>query len=1105
MTTNEATSTEDIENKSAAPAEGQKLAGCYLLKARVGAAGVGELWHANDDVLGRDISLQFVPDEIREDEKALVDVRQEIKRIRQLIHPNILRVYDFIEESDWAAVSMDDFEGESLASLISKRSSRVFSVPEIQPWVFQLCQTLEDAHKIGLFHRDISPANIYFRPDGRLFLAGFGFSRCVSDAVRRLGKNQNPVSANLSPQLLDGRPAARTDDIYACGALLFELLTGQAPFSGPEIEEAIRHSAPKAVGEVRPKDLEPVPNTWEKAIAACLSKNPVERPSGAGKLAERLKAAPVSESSVLEMLMAAPVEVKEAVVENKQTVVENQEAVVENGEAKKSAEPDPRPEASLKTPLDALVDAPVDAPVEAPARAPVSLPPSSFPPGRRNIASSADHLAPFTPPAPKSLPEKGLPEKGLPEKGALLESNISPKTPGTPGTMRPRTIKADTYSNFYGNRSRFPVMPVAVAAAVLLILGAIAYLFHGSHTGNPSGNASAPASSSTGTAASGETPGNNPSADGGKSATTNGSAVESPDAGGGKVNPQGQGTNAQIAATLPASASPAEIALAQKKADLDRVKQTAEAAGNSVGELTKQQQIAETDAAQAQKALDEKARSSIPVKKAADELLAKKKKLEDDQKTAEAAAEQAKQMADEKQRFADSAKQAVDDLVTKNQDKLAAADATDAQLAEMKKTLEDKQQAVTAAAKMRADADAERVKQADAVKASEQEVAAAAAALAQSQKAKDVKKEAILRLEKDAQQLKDRIKQLEDERKNIENGATVPDAGASLQPPPSAPPPSSSRNIATPNPSRSSSASPAPQLGKSLDLALPANLAPLPANSSPDLTMLVKPEGPKVTLLPGPGASETPGAVTPAATSGVNSLGQRFVPVGDVDFCIWQTRVKDFEVFARAVGLKSVGWRSPGFKQAPDHPVVNVTWLEAIAFCKWLTDKEHKEGSLPANQYYRLPTDLEWSKAVGLPEEPEKTPAERDMVITDVYPWGKDWPPPPGAGNYTGEETGSDVAIKGYNDGFAWTSPVGSFKPNKYGIYDMGGNVWQWCMDTWNDKSTGKVLRGASWYNGALKLSLLSSCRVHAAPDSSTDNYGFRIIKVTEESRASKK
>jgi len=178
--------------------------------------------------------------------------------------------------------------------------------------------------------------------------------------------------------------------------------------------------------------------------------------------------------------------------------------------------------------------------------------------------------------------------------------------------------------------------------------------------------------------------------------------------------------------------------------------------------------------------------------------------------------------------------------------------------------------------------------------------------------------------------------------------------------------------------------------------------------------------------------------------------------------------------------------------------VVNVTWKEAMAFCQWLTDKEHKEGTLPANRSYRLPTDREWSKAVGLPDEPEKTPAERDMQIADVYPWGKEWPPPPGAGNYTGEETDSDMAIKGYNDGFTWTSPVGSFKPNKFGIYDMGGNVWQWCMDSWNDKSTDKVLRGASWGNGSLKMSLSSACRIHATPDACVDNYGFRIVEATD-------
>ncbi len=221
----------------------------------------------------------------------------------------------------------------------------------------------------------------------------------------------------------------------------------------------------------------------------------------------------------------------------------------------------------------------------------------------------------------------------------------------------------------------------------------------------------------------------------------------------------------------------------------------------------------------------------------------------------------------------------------------------------------------------------------------------------------------------------------------------------------------------------------------------------------------------------------------------------KFVKVGHVEFCIWETRIKDFEEFATATNLGGEKTRTPNFKQQPDHPVVNVSWIQAVAwFCDWLTEKEHTTGILPQDLQYRLPTDLEWSFAVGLPAERGDTPEMRDMGIPAIFPWGKQWPPPNGVGNFTGEETGSDVAIKGYDDGFAWTSPVGSFTPNTFGIYDMAGNVWEWCSDNWNTIGRAKVLRGASWDNGALKLSLLSSCRVHANPDAWTDNYGFRCV-----------
>jgi formylglycine-generating enzyme required for sulfatase activity len=235
--------------------------------------------------------------------------------------------------------------------------------------------------------------------------------------------------------------------------------------------------------------------------------------------------------------------------------------------------------------------------------------------------------------------------------------------------------------------------------------------------------------------------------------------------------------------------------------------------------------------------------------------------------------------------------------------------------------------------------------------------------------------------------------------------------------------------------------------------------------------------------------------VKPAPTE--NSLGMRFVQVGDVMMATHETRVKDYSVFAEETKLKRNHWKSPGFEQTPDHPVVFVSWEDAMAFCRWLTEREQKAKLLTKNESYRLPYDKEWSDAVGLPKELGNTAEARDSGNIDHFPWGGAWPPAKGAGNYTGEETGSEVAIKGYRDGFQYTAPVASFPANSNGLFDLGGNVWEWCMDSWNVRAKSKVLRGGSWYNGSLQVALLSSCRIHSLPDRESDAYGFRIVKVT--------
>jgi Sulfatase-modifying factor enzyme 1/TIR domain len=293
-------------------------------------------------------------------------------------------------------------------------------------------------------------------------------------------------------------------------------------------------------------------------------------------------------------------------------------------------------------------------------------------------------------------------------------------------------------------------------------------------------------------------------------------------------------------------------------------------------------------------------------------------------------------------------------------------------------------------------------------------------------------------------------------------------------------------------------------------------------------------------LLPGPDPAErqrlaeialsrfTPAGPPKAGQPWTNSLGMKFLPVpgAGVLFCAWETRLQDFEAFVQETAYDATGhvhsmgrdgwqergdtWRNPGFPQGPTNPVCGIDWDDARAFCAWLTEKERGAGFLLSTQSYRLPTDEEWSQAVGLPREDGATPKDKDAKIAGIYPWGTQWPPPPRAGNYAGSEAWDDgnapkdATIAGYRDEFRRTAPVGSFRPNKFGLYDLGGNVWEWTMDDYDLSAHDgrKALRGAAWQVAQQTL-LLSSSRNAAAPTSRYTGGGFRCVLVVAPAAAS--
>jgi serine/threonine protein kinase/formylglycine-generating enzyme required for sulfatase activity len=1092
----------------------QKLAGVYVLRRQISPEGAALIWLAYDEVLGKDVSLHFLPAEVRGDTRAMNELRHEIKRNRQLIHPNILRVYDLIEEADWVAISMDAFEGDSVAVTLSRKESGFFEPADVKPLLQQLCQTLEDVHKVQIVHRNISPVNLIVEQSGKLLVVNFGISRVIEDALGRLRRKGEGAERHLvymSPQQLDGETPNRADDIYSVGITIYELLTGGAPFTGDDLVPQIRKTAPQPMMERRARlgrrggTILP---TWEKAVAACLAKNPADRPQSAAELAGKLGLSGKLSAGETASIAAAAAPKQE----------------------KEKTEPAKKVETSAKS--SGKKSAPA---VEKSA-------------GKTGAAGVDPALAGAVQAELQGDPKKKTEE---PKSAVASPVDLAVEDAGVP----------DIYPSLYPRRSKFPLTGVA-AAVVLAGIGLSAYYLSqqgqeaasgdneptahvGDHGELALVNNSSPAptaepvsalpatspdlllvqeNSAAGGAASvateapapatPETPARAVTAPAAPPAPTPVIASEAAGAERGENRLAANNRKSKDAkdakdakgapssplpaapATAPASGSDAgalpvsDAALTAKQEAVEKARRAVDAAEKARQDAIKLQQQAEAARADAMKAVEDRKKALAPAMKGAEEIDTQRTQREEELKAAELAAQQARQLAEEKVRKAEEARKALTDWEAQNKPKLAARDKAASELQSLQQSVTEKERIAAEAAAAAMAANQAKEQQFAALQKAEQEaeqirLAVQKAAEEAARKAAEARAAERARLAQEMDGIEKMRRELEERMAELKRRLENPGAAAPAPAPAPAPVPAPSSPTATP--------------------PAPAGADAAPAGAAPAATLAMRtPATTPAIPAPEPAPDAPVAKPADAANAFENSLGMRFLPVPgtEASFCVWPTRLRDFEAFAKETNLKSTAWRAPGFKQGPDHPVVNVSWNDAMAFCKWLTDRDKKRNVLPNGQTYRLPTDVEWSKAVGLPEETGNTPEARDMNVPDVFPWGTQWPPPSNAGNYTGEETGSDVAIKGFDDGFTWTSPVGSFPANKFGLHDMGGNVWQWCMDNKNASSQAKVLRGASWYNGALKLSLLSSCRGYANPDNSADNYGFRVVLAKGESSA---
>ncbi len=274
---------------------GQAAFGRYTLIRQLGRGGMGVVWLARDEKLEREVALKFLTEALAHDPVAVNDLKRETRRALELTHSHIVRIYDFIDDGHTAAVSMEYVDGASLTQRRLAQPAQVFSSGELGPWVEQLCEALHYAHtKAKIVHRDLKPANLMVDARGDLKVADFGISATLSETATRasqqVGSSGTPVY--MSPQQMMGEKPAVSDDLYALGATLYELLTGKPPFYSGNIFMQVQQKVPPSLAQRREDlgltGLEPIPAAWEETIAACLAKEPEQRPASAREVRERL-------------------------------------------------------------------------------------------------------------------------------------------------------------------------------------------------------------------------------------------------------------------------------------------------------------------------------------------------------------------------------------------------------------------------------------------------------------------------------------------------------------------------------------------------------------------------------------------------------------------------------------------------------------------------------------------------------------------------------------------------------------------------------------------------------------------------------------------------
>lgn len=269
---------------------GHTLAGRYQIDDLVGHGGMSSVYKANDVNLKRIVAVKLIHPHLTGDADFLRRFEAEAEAVAQLRHSNIIRVFDFSQEDGQYYMIMEFVPGESLQDRLKRlnASGRTLSSDEIVAIAGGVCDAVDYAHKRGMIHRDVKPANILLSVEGQAILTDFGLAKLAGGTQHTAAGAVMGTALYMSPEQIRGEQVDHRTDIYALGVTLFEMLSGKPPYAADSAMTVLMMHLNDPLPDLR----EIVPNASPalvKIVEKSLAKNPDDRYSSAADMAAALR------------------------------------------------------------------------------------------------------------------------------------------------------------------------------------------------------------------------------------------------------------------------------------------------------------------------------------------------------------------------------------------------------------------------------------------------------------------------------------------------------------------------------------------------------------------------------------------------------------------------------------------------------------------------------------------------------------------------------------------------------------------------------------------------------------------------------------------------